>query len=119
MKKVLFILCAIVLMVACTSQLPKKFTALADEVEKKGESFSEEQWEKAIASFDKLVEEYEQTADKLNEEQKAKINDAIGRFRAAQVKAGLSKMGNALNEIGDTVKGFLNGLGGGDDEDQE
>lgn len=117
MKKVLLFLCAILLMVACTSQLPKKFTALADEVEKKGESFSEEQWNKAVATYDKLVEEYEKTADKLSEEQKSQINEAIGRFRAAQLKAGLGKVGDALNEIGDSVKGFFEGLAGGSDEE--
>lgn len=116
MKKIVFMLCAIVLMVACTSTLPKKFTALADEVEKKGENFSEEQWEKATATYDKLVQEYEQQADKLSEEQKSEINKAIGRFRAAQLKAGLSKVGDAINEIGDSVKGFLEGLGGDSDD---
>ena len=117
MKKVLFFLCAILLMVACTSQLPKKFTALADQVEKKGESFSEEQWEKVNDSFDKLMEAYKQQADKLTEEQKSVINEAIGRFRAAQLKAGLGKVGDALNEIGDSVKGFFEGLAGGSDDE--
>lgn len=116
MKKVLFFLCAILLMVACTSQLPKKFTALADQVEKKGQSFSEEQWEKANESFDKLVEEYKLQADKLTEEQKSVINEAIGRFRAAQLKAGLGKVGDALDEFGDSVKGFFEGLAGDEKE---
>lgn len=115
MKKLLFVICAILLMVACTSQLPQKFNALADEVEKKGETFSEEQWNQVIAQFDKLVEQYEQKVDKLSEEQKSSINEAIGRFRAAQLKAGLSKVGDAINEIGDKVKGFIDGLGGDDE----
>ena len=62
------------------------------------------------------MEEYHQQADKLSEEQKTVINEAIGRFRAAQLKAGLSKVGDTLDEIGDSVKGFFEGLAGDDKE---
>lgn len=111
MKKILFLLCALVLMASCTSNLPKQFTALADKVEKKGADFSEEQWNNVTAQFDKLVEQYNQNIDKFNADQKKEINSAIGRFQAASLKAGLGKVGDAIDGAVEEAKGFLEGLG--------
>lgn len=112
MKKVLFLLFAVVLMVSCTAALPKQFNALADKVEKQGESFSAQQWENVNAQFDKLMEKYNKVVDKLNADQKKEISSAIGRFQAASLKAGLSQAAGAVEELVEGAKGFLEGLGG-------
>lgn len=117
MKKILFLLFAVVLMAAgCTASLPKQFTALADKVEKNGESFSEKQWENVNAQFDKLMEQYNKVVDKLNADQKKEISSAIGRYQAAALKAGLGKAAGAVEELVEGAKGFLEGLGGDDQE---
>jgi len=116
MKKILFILCAMVLMASCTSLLPQQFARLADKVEKNGANFSEYQWDEVTAKFDKLMEQYNANADKFNAEQKEKINSAIGRFQAAVLKAGLGQIGNAIDGAIEGAKGFLEGLGGDKEE---
>lgn len=117
MKKVLFMLLAMVLMASCTSMLPKQFTSLADKVEKNGASFSEAQWEKVSDQFDNLMEKYNANIDKFNADQKKEINSAIGRFQAAQLKAGLGEVGNAIEGLVEGAKGFLEGLGGDGEKD--
>lgn len=119
MKKLLILMFAAVLFASCTAALPKQFTALADKVEKQGESFSAEQWDKVNAQFDKLMEKYNQVVDKLNADQKKVINAAIGRYQAASLKAGLGQAASAVEELVEGAKGFLEGLGGGDDGDKE
>lgn len=112
MKRILFLMLSMALMVSCASSLPQQFTKLADKVEKNGASFSAEQWDKASAEFDKLMEKYNQDADKYNAEQKKEINSAVGRFQAAVFKAGVKDVGNAVEELVDGAKGFIEGLGG-------
>ncbi|MBR5042461.1 MAG: hypothetical protein IKX67_04415 [Bacteroidales bacterium] len=118
MKKILFLLFAFVLMASCTAALPKQFTALADKVEKKGESFSAEQWQKADAEFNKLMEEFNKNVDKFNADQKKEINAAIGRFHAAELKAGINEAAGALEGLIEGAKGFLEGLGGDSSENE-
>lgn len=105
------------LMVSCTSTLPKQFTRLADKVEKQGANFSAEQWDKANAEFDKLMEQYNQNIDKFSADQKKEINAAIGKFQAAVLKAGLGEVGNAIEGLVEGAKGFLEGLGGDKSEE--
>ncbi len=116
MKKILFILCAVVLMASCTNMLPQQFASLADKVEKNGANFSEEQWNKVTDQFDKLLEQYNANADKFNAEQKEKINSSIGRFQAAVLKAGLGQLGSAIDGAIEGAKGFLEGLSGDKEE---
>ena len=116
MKKILLLLAALVVMASCTSTLPKQFTALADKVEKNGDSFSEAQWENANDQYEKLVEQFNENADKFNAEQKKEINAAIGRYQAAALKAGLKEAAGAVEELVEGTKGFLEGLGGDKDE---
>lgn len=118
MKKIILILFAFVLVAACNSVncLPKQFTALADKVEKKGESFSEEQWEQISDKLEDLTAIYNENIDKFNADQKKEINTAIGKIQAGIFKAGLNQAAGAINEIVDGAKGFLEGLGGNSDE---
>ncbi len=119
MKKILFLLFAFTLVAACNSlsSLPKQFTALADKVEKKGETFTTEQWEQIGDQLEALTEKYNENIDKFNADQKKEINTAIGKIQAGILKAGLSDAAGALDEIVDGAKGFLEGLTGDKSED--
>ena len=121
MKKILVLLAAIALMVACDgiSSLPKQFTQLADKVEKKGETFSAEQWEQISDQLDALTAKYNENIDKFNAEQKKEINAATGKIQAGILKAGLGEAADAVGEIVEEAKGFLEGLTGGDKGDKE
>ncbi|MBO4475841.1 MAG: hypothetical protein J5737_03880 [Bacteroidales bacterium] len=118
MKKILVLLFAFVLVAACDSlsSLPKQFTQLADKVEKKGDSFTTEQWEQVSDQLDVLTEKYNENIDKFNADQKKEINTAIGKIQACILKAGIGEAAGALNELVDSAKGFLEGLTGGSEE---
>ena len=118
MKKILFLLFAFVLMASCTATLPKQIVQLADKAEKKGASFSQEQWSKVTDQFNKLVEEYNKNIEKFNADQKKEVNAAIGKFQAASLKAGLGQIGDAIEEVVEGAKSFLEGLGS-DEEPKE
>ena len=122
MKKILVALFAIFLMASCTSSLPARFSRLADKVDSKGANYSEAQWDKANAQFEKLIQEYVDNYDSFNREQKKEINKAIAKYSAAVLKSGvgnaigvmqdiLSELPSTLNDILDGAKGFLEGLG--------
>lgn len=121
MKKILVLLSVLALFVACDgiSSIPKQFTQLADKVEKKGESFSAEQWEQISDQLDALTEKYNENIDKFNSEQKKEVNTAIGKIQAGILKAGLGEAADAVNELVEGAKGFLEGLTGGDKGDKE
>lgn len=112
MKKILFLLFSLVLMVSCVSSLPKQFTALADKVEKQGASFSNEQWEQANVQFNKLMEQYDKVADKLKPDQKKEISSAILRYQAASVKASIQEAAGAVEGIVEGAKDIIEGLTG-------
>lgn len=112
MKKILFLLFSLFLMVSCASSLPKQFTALADKVEKQGASFSNEQWEQANAQFNKLMEKYDKVADKLKPEQKKEISSSILRYQAASVKASIKGAADAVEGIVEGAKEVIDSLTG-------
>jgi len=117
MKKILFFIAALVLMVSCSSNLPNQFTKLAENVEKNGASFSQEQWDNVSDKFEELMEEYNENINKFTSEQKEEINAAIGKFQAAVVTAGFSQVGDAINEAAKGLEGFLEGLAGDTESD--
>lgn len=122
MKKILFVLAAILLMTACTSMIPGQISRLADKVEAKGADFSKDQWDKTNAQLQKLLDQYAANSDKFNTEQKKEIANALGRYAKAAVKAGVTNVSSMINAalkdvptavegLVDEAKGFLEGLG--------
>ena len=122
MKKILFLAIAALLMTACAFSLPGKFTELADKVAAKGADYSPQQWEKANARFEKLVQQYVDKYDKLSGEDKKEINAAIGKYTATAVKCGvadglkqinalLKQVPSAVDTAVEGAKGFLEELG--------
>lgn len=122
MKKILFILAAVLLMTACTSMIPGQITRLADKVEAKGADFSQDQWEKTNAQLEKLLDQYAANSDKFSPEQKKEVANALGRYAKAAVKAGFTNVSSIINAalkdvpgaidgLVDEAKGFLEGLG--------
>ncbi|MBO4670578.1 MAG: hypothetical protein J5640_01880 [Bacteroidales bacterium] len=111
MKKFIFLAISVLLMAACGSPLPQQFNAIADRVEKNGDKFTEEQWEKVNAEYDKLVEKYEAVSEKLSADERQEISSAMGRYQGAVLKAGIKQVGSALDEALEGAKGFLEGLG--------
>ena len=118
MKKILVLLSAVALLVACDSisSLPKQFSQLADKVEKKGDSFSSEQWEQVSDQLDALTDKYNENIGKFSPEQTKEVSTAIGKIQAGILKAGLGEAASAVNEMLEGAKGFIEGLSSGDKE---
>ena len=112
MKKIIFFAIAILMMASCahTPTLAEQFTALADKVEQNGDKFSADQWKEAGSQFDALVEQYNNDIETLTPDDKKTIGNAIGRFQAARIKAGLNEFGNAVDNALESAKGFVDGL---------
>lgn len=122
MRKSILIILGVLLLASCSSSLAGRFSRLADKVEAKGSDFSVEQWEKANAEFEGLVEEYSDHYRDLKPSEKKEINAAIARYGKAVVKSGvqnasmgisdiLNELPDAVNDFVEGAKGFLEGLG--------
>ena len=100
---------------SCTSKLPARFEQFVDKVEKNGPSFSEKEWQETSVKFEKLMNEYNQSYDKLSDNDQERINKAIGRYHAVVIKSGVNSVINSFDKIvsgvSSKVKGFLEGVG--------
>lgn len=116
MKRILFILAAIMLVSACTATLPGRITRLANKVESKGANFSSAQWDKTNAQFKDLLEEYVDNYEDFTAAQKKEINKAIAQYGKAALKAGVTNItsiiSSAMEEIPGTLDGLLEGARG-------
>ena len=107
MKKIVLLALAAVLVTACAFSLPGKFTQLADKVAAKGADFTPQQWEKANAQFEDLVQLYIDKYDKLSNEEKKEINAAIGKYTATALKCGVANGLSQIQGILDQLPGLL------------
>ena len=107
---------------SCKESLPKRFDAFVNHVEKKADSFSEEDWNKANAKFEKLVDEFQKNKDSYTAEETKQITSAIGKYMGIVAKSGIDTVINAVNgfmdqipslleSIGEGIGGFLKGIG--------
>ncbi len=95
--------------ISCTSLLPARIEKFVDKVEKNAPSYSEADWDKVSDQFTKLMDQYEKSYDKLTKEDRARIDKAVGRYRAIVLKSGVK---NIINSFDKAVKGVLGGVGG-------
>ena len=101
-------------------QLINKINRLADRVERNADSFSDEEWKKALADFKDLQEHA--TECHFNQQQLKDFAKAEGRLTAVFAKKGASRLGEELQDILDSgrdivnglLDGFRDGFGGGD-----
>ena len=123
MKKIIVLLltavAAVVVMSSCKETLPKRFDLFVSQVEKRYTNFSEDNWKKANAQFDKLLKEYQENRDSYNAEEKKQINEAVGKYAGIVTKSGLNTVIDALDgmlkqipSLLDNIGGFFKGLGG-------
>ena len=107
---------------SCKETLPKRFDKFVDQVEKKAEKFTEEDWNKANTQFEKLVDEFQQNKDSYTAEEQKQITSDIGKYIGLVAKSGFDTVINAVNgfmdqipsllqSIGEGIGGFLKGLG--------
>ncbi len=106
--------------ISCTAMLPARFERFVDRVEKNAPSFTKEDWDKTSQTFEKLMNAYEKSYDKLSKEDRSRIDKAIGRYHAIAINSGLNSIiksfDRAAKGVVDGVKSFLDELGGSGEE---
>lgn len=106
--------------ISCTAMLPTRFERFVDRVEKNASSFTKEDWDKTSQSFEKLMNAYEKSYDKLSKEDRSRIDKAVGRYHAIVLKSGVKNViksfDRAAKGVVDGVKSFLDELGGSGEE---
>ena len=112
------------LFVSCSVSVPDQITRLANKVEKKGDKYTLEDWEKAAQKMEKLVLKFADNYDSYTYSERAQVVKALAIFSAKAVKCGaqgvLDKVDfdsfsngfmDGANELLNGAKGLLEGLG--------
>lgn len=124
MRKIVYLFCFLfvcgLFFTSCKSTLPARFESFVNSVEKRCDSFSEDDWNKANDKFSKLVDEYKENKSSYNSEQKKRINASIRKYATVAAKSGIKSVTETVNDLMssviDWVKGFVDGLGGSGEE---
>ena len=120
-KYLLFVILAIAATIIFTSfgfSLPSQFEHFVDKVEKNAPEYTQEDWNKASEQFKKLMEKYKESFDSMPDEDKERIDKAIGKYRAIVFKYGVSKsfdesmktLGPKLESLGRRLESFFEEL---------
>ena len=115
MKKVLALLLmmtvAVIVMSSCKETLPKRFELFVNHVERRCDSFSEDDWKKANAQFEKLVDEFQQNKSSYNADEQKQIRSAATKYLGLVAKSGFKSVSDAVNDILMQLPSFLENIG--------
>ena len=89
-------------------QVISKINKLADYVERNADSFSDEDWDKALADFSDLQEQAAECH--FSNQQLKEFAKAEGRLTAVFTKKGANKLGDELQNLLEDSKEIFNGL---------
>lgn len=97
---------------SCKETLPARFDMFVNNVEKRCEKFSEDDWTKANAQFEKLVDEYTQNRSAYNVDEQKQIRSAIAKYVGLAAKSGVKTAIDAINGVIEQIPSLLEGIGG-------
>ncbi len=101
MKKVILILCSLLLVMSCTSSLADRFEKHVQKVEANFDKWTEKDWERFDAKYEDMVSEYKENFESYTVEEIATINKAISEYKGLCIK-------NKMRRIGDGFKSSRN-----------
>ena len=118
---------AVLVFASCKETLPKRFDLFVNYVEKNCDKFSEDDWSKANARFEKLVNEYTENRSSYNVDEQKQIRSAIGKYVGLAAKSGIKTALETVNGLIDQIPSLLDGIGnflkdlglGGSDSNEE
>ena len=102
---------AVIAMTSCKETLPARFDKFVASVEKRCDKFSEDDWSKANAQFEKLLNEYTENKSSYNADQQKQIRSAIGKYLALAAKSGVKTAFDAINDLIEQIPSVLEGIG--------
>ena len=105
MKRINSIIVLLVMLFLTSCEIPTsvKFDYHLKKVENNSDDWTEEEWEMSKEQYRKLLKEYEENYDNMTQEERDKINKAIGRYNGILMKKGLEK-------VDESIKGFIDKL---------
>lgn len=96
---------------SCKETLPKRFDNFVNGVEKRCEKFSEDDWTKANAQFEKLLNEYTENRSSYNADEQKQIRSAIGKYVGLAAKSGVKTALDSINGLIEQIPSLLEGIG--------
>ncbi len=102
---------AMLLLSACKENLPKRMEAFVDKVDRHADSYSQDDWAKANAQFEKMVNEFKENQSSYNAEEKKQFNAACGKYMAIAAKWGVNTTLDGINNVFEGIGTFLKELG--------
>lgn len=98
------------LMVSSCTSAPKKLDSFVDKAELNSSSYTDEDWVKSEAQYEKLVNEYLNSSKEYTDPEKQMAARAMGRYHALLIKNGIKKSASYLKELGNLLPSYLEGL---------
>lgn len=102
---------AVAAMTSCKETLPLRFEKFVNYVEKRCDKFSEDDWKKANAQFEKLVKEYTDNRSSYNADEQKQIRSAITKYVGLAAKSGVKTAIDTVNGLINQIPSLLEGFG--------
>lgn len=102
---------AVAAMTSCKETLPLRFEKFVNYVEKRCDKFSEDDWKKANAQFEKLVKEYTDNRSSYNADEQKQIRSAITKYVGLAAKSGVKTAIDTVNGLISQIPSLLEGFG--------
>jgi hypothetical protein len=112
MKKLNFIMILFVMLFLTSCEIPTslKFDYHLKKVENHSDDWTEEEWDMSKEQYRKLLKEYEENYDNMTQEERDKINKAIGRYNGILMKKGIEKVDESINSFIDRLPSLFEGF---------
>ena len=112
MKKLNFIMILFVMLFLTSCEIPTslKFDYHLKKVENHSDDWTEEEWDMSKEQYRNLLKEYEENYDNMTQEERDKINKAIGRYNGILMKKGIEKVDESINSFIDRLPSLFEGF---------
>lgn len=108
------------LIVSCSnSSIPQKLDSFVDNAELKSGDYDAKDWQKSLAKYERLVEEYNNSDNEYTDSEKHMAAQAMGRYHSLLLKNGIKASALYLEELKSILPAYLEGLVEGINEDSE
>ena len=104
MKKILLMLVCAALLTACGTPLDR-FESFIEKTESECADYTDAEWEKNEAKFDKLVKDMEADKEEYSSEDMQKIGKLTARYMKLKMKRGMK----SIEKVGSFMKGMMEG----------
>ena len=112
MKRINSIIVLLVMLFLTSCEIPTsvKFDYHLKKVENNSDDWTEEEWEMSKEQYRKLLKEYEENYDNMTQEERDKINKAIGRYNGILMKNGIKKVDESIDDFIDRLPSLFEGF---------